>query len=245
MKGEDHMSKITRINYIERSFRNHFLENSSWTLILQKRKKGNNVYVSSYLLQMNKVHEYLTNEEMKTAILIDLPLFCRKTAFSLPLIELSLSLEIQTLVLLLFTRKEAGDKSYCIDPAIHMLERQLINSNSPLLKKYSELFKLMSYIYQNLSKGLSINDLAEKMYMSNASLRRFCEKLVNKTPLELVNDIRICESKKLLMNTKTHIKEIAGEVGYQNSASFLFFFRQQTGLTPSQYRKASQHSIQE
>ena len=50
---------------------------------------------------------------------------------------------------------------------------------------------------------------------------------------------RIAISKRLLIETKMNILEVAQKVGYSETASFTRAFHKETGVTPTQYRKSA------
>lgn len=52
-------------------------------------------------------------------------------------------------------------------------------------------------------------------------------------------NIKIDTSKELLRFTNLSIKEIANKVGFENSLYFSRLFKQETNLSPSEYRKKS------
>lgn len=238
------MIKIEKINYIEKNdFENHLGGERGWSILLSKVSTKEYSSVSSLLIERRKIYNYIINMKMHAIIQLDLKLFSKKKLSMLPVLELEMTDEIQVLVQLLFTKYETGDNSYYIEPAVRMIYRKLNSKNIHNLKRHFEIYKLINYIQVNLSNGFSIIDLSEYMYMSDTSLRRFCEKHIEKTPMQLISDIRICESKSYLENSQVKIKDIAQLVGFQNSASFFAFFRQKTGFSPSEYRYFSKNYI--
>lgn len=52
-------------------------------------------------------------------------------------------------------------------------------------------------------------------------------------------NIKINTSKELLRFTNLSIKEIANKVGFENSLYFSRLFKQETNLSPSEYRNKS------
>lgn len=55
--------------------------------------------------------------------------------------------------------------------------------------------------------------------------------------LEYVTKFRIDKAKYYLVHTNKKIYEIAGHVGYMTSQYFSKIFKQQTGMTPAEYRE--------
>ena len=62
------------------------------------------------------------------------------------------------------------------------------------------------------------------------------KKEMNQNFSEYLWTLRLEKAKELLNNTDMSIDEISIAVGYFNTSSFRRKFKQDTGLTPSQYR---------
>ena len=52
-------------------------------------------------------------------------------------------------------------------------------------------------------------------------------------------ELKMEKAKEYLKSTDLRIKQIAYEIGYENSESFVRIFKRKTGLTPSRYRNRS------
>lgn len=77
---------------------------------------------------------------------------------------------------------------------------------------------------------------AEKMNMSVSTLHRKMKALTDRTPMKIINEIRLRNAAKLLTDSSLNITEIAYEVGYDGSTQFGRLFKVHYGVTPSQYR---------
>ncbi|QQT33075.1 AraC family transcriptional regulator [Sphingobacterium multivorum] len=78
---------------------------------------------------------------------------------------------------------------------------------------------------------------AKEMNISYNHLNNNCKKALSRTAAQLIYDQIIEEAKKLLDQSDLSVKEIAFELGFADSAYFTRFFKQQTSLTPSDFRK--------
>ena len=58
-----------------------------------------------------------------------------------------------------------------------------------------------------------------------------------KTPMQLINDIRINFAKKQLEITNYSVTDIAYDSGYSSPSLFIKTFKKLTSFTPSNYRK--------
>lgn len=110
-------------------------------------------------------------------------------------------------------------------------------------KKYHErLNKITGYIKENYNKDLSINKIASYFGLSPEYLSRTFIKYIGMTILNYINFIRLEKSYRDLMNTDHTIMQIAMEHGFPNEKSFIKVFKDNYGITPSQYRKENKVS---
>lgn len=93
------------------------------------------------------------------------------------------------------------------------------------------------FIKKNYMQNISIEDIADSVYLSPSYLCTLFKKETNITLLGYLIQFRIDMAKKLLMKTHIKIVEIAGMVGYENPSYFNMIFKKMTGMTPSEYRK--------
>ena len=64
------------------------------------------------------------------------------------------------------------------------------------------------------------------------------KKRFGKTPMQYVADIRVDKAKEYLTGTSLSIGEISELLSFADSKYFSKFFKRQTGVTPSEYRKS-------
>jgi AraC family transcriptional regulator, regulatory protein of adaptative response / methylphosphotriester-DNA alkyltransferase methyltransferase len=96
---------------------------------------------------------------------------------------------------------------------------------------------ITSYIDQNFNDKLTLNTLAEIAHGSPYHLHRTFKRIVGKTPVEYIQDIRIKKAKELLIDFNKSISDIAFAVGILNTSYFITLFKKKTGQTPSDFRQ--------
>jgi AraC-like DNA-binding protein len=115
--------------------------------------------------------------------------------------------------------------------------------SSTISKEQSEVFskKLIKILeaeklYQD--PLLSLEKLAAKTKISPRILSQVINESLGKSFSDLVNSYRIEESKKILISQKDKtIMALMFEVGFNSKSVFNTAFKNQTGLTPTQFRK--------
>lgn len=98
-------------------------------------------------------------------------------------------------------------------------------------------------IYKN--PDLTVNLAAQKLSINPRYLSLIISKEKHNTFPEFINEYRIDETKKLLIEKpELTIQQIMYEVGYNSKSTFNLQFKKHTGLTPSEYR-SQQNKVQE
>lgn len=78
---------------------------------------------------------------------------------------------------------------------------------------------------------------AAMLHVEEARLNRLCRKLTQKTAFEIVRDRLMLEARRKLTYVPASISQIAYELGFTDPAYFCRVFRQNNGMTPSQFRQ--------
>ncbi|MAQ70640.1 MAG: hypothetical protein CL565_00435 [Alphaproteobacteria bacterium] len=90
-------------------------------------------------------------------------------------------------------------------------------------------------VYQDATYGRS--ELAQELSSSEAPISRILNLHYQKSLPQLFNEYRLKEAKSLLKQTSASIETIANETGFGSLTSFNRVFKNETGLTPTQFRK--------
>ena len=119
----------------------------------------------------------------------------------------------------------------------HFLENLSLELTSKNGDRLSQLMEQVIKIIQSeYSTPLTIEYLAEKIYVSPNYLRTLFKNYTGKTVLEYITDIRMEASARMLTTTNLRISEISLRIGYENPSYYCAVFKKLMGLTPNQYR---------
>lgn len=88
----------------------------------------------------------------------------------------------------------------------------------------------------NLASDISVEELAEKVNLNRTTLQRVFKQMYGVTIYEYRTQVRMQESKNLLIDNKLSITEIAGMCGYSNASKFSAAFKKHFGETPSEWK---------
>lgn len=98
---------------------------------------------------------------------------------------------------------------------------------------------ILFYIHEHFSENITIDQLAQQVNISQTECFRCFKHFVQKSPMVYINEYRLSQAAKLLRETTNNITNISLSCGFCNTSYFGKLFRQQYGLSPSQYRKQS------
>lgn len=93
----------------------------------------------------------------------------------------------------------------------------------------------LHYIGQHYASEISRDKLAEMAGMSADYYSRMFKKLIGKSPMEYLTDIRMNHAKQALVLTRDSFRSIAHSVGFSDEFYFSRKFKAATGHSPSAY----------
>lgn len=97
--------------------------------------------------------------------------------------------------------------------------------------------KLKDLIDQDFRIKHSPKDYAQALHITPKALGKISKTHFNKTLTTLISERIIIEAKRELYLTNKTVKEIATELGYDDEFYFSRFFKKNTSITPSVFRK--------
>jgi YesN/AraC family two-component response regulator len=98
--------------------------------------------------------------------------------------------------------------------------------------------RALIYLRENYSKNINLKTLSEELYISTWYLSKLLKKETGNNFIDILNNIRVEEAKKLLGDPKYKIYEIAEVVGFSDVTYFYRLFKKLTGMTPMEYKNS-------
>lgn len=95
----------------------------------------------------------------------------------------------------------------------------------------------LQYINDNLSRSLSVEEIAAHCYVSPRHLTRIFLQICGVTPGKKITRCRIDRAFILLSESKSSIRTIAEILGFADVSHFCRVFRHAAALTPNEYRR--------
>ncbi|MBQ6697766.1 MAG: helix-turn-helix domain-containing protein [Oscillospiraceae bacterium] len=116
-------------------------------------------------------------------------------------------------------------------------------SEHALSSMSNNIERAASYIHNNFSSEISIDDLAAIAGFEQRQFFRAFRDKFGTSPNKYINELRISKAKTLLANTNMTIAETAEHCGFNTEHYFSRVFKTHEGLTPNEYRKKTSAEI--
>lgn len=120
-----------------------------------------------------------------------------------------------------------------VDKNIKKLE-DVFDSNPQLAHR--EVDTVKKYIYEHFSEEISVEQLAELVYMAPSYLSFIFKKETGQNLSKFIKAYRMEKAKEMLEGTHNKIVSISNAVGYPNVSYFCQSFREYYGISPQKFR---------
>lgn len=124
---------------------------------------------------------------------------------------------------------------------IQDIAREYLASTAPLIESAKSrspvIDRALVYIREHYSENITLQSLAEDIYLHPVYLSRLFKEKVGQTFLEYLTHYRIEMAKDYLRNPNLRIYDIGQMVGYETPQYFSRVFKELTGKTPKGFRE--------
>lgn len=112
-----------------------------------------------------------------------------------------------------------------------------IESHKTISHEEKRIKTMLEYIHNNFYRSISLNDIAESVYISKSECCRSFKKYLKMTPFEYLMQYRVIKAAEIIQNTGKPLSEIAHLVGFNDTSYFTKTFKRFINLSPRDYRK--------
>ncbi|MEG0094316.1 MAG: AraC family transcriptional regulator [Erysipelotrichaceae bacterium] len=112
-------------------------------------------------------------------------------------------------------------------------------ASTPMQQRFENelLNEVLLYINENIYESLTIEEICHKFSISRSSLQTLFKNNLNIAPKQYISDLKLNKSKLLIKESMYTISEISSKLGFTSIHYFSRKFKQQFGITPSDYAK--------
>ena len=93
-----------------------------------------------------------------------------------------------------------------------------------------------------LDKQLDINDLAAQLNLSSSRFAHLFKEQLGVGPKTWINDLRMQQARKLLLQSADSIATVGRRVGYDDPNYFTRYFSKSMGCSPREFRRTFGHN---
>lgn len=96
--------------------------------------------------------------------------------------------------------------------------------------------KVYQFIMDNAAENPTLEEVSRVAHMSETAFCRYFKSRTNKTYTQFLNEIKIGNACKLLIDNDLSISQVCFEIGFNNFTHFNSQFKKIMGITPKQYQ---------
>jgi AraC-like DNA-binding protein len=134
----------------------------------------------------------------------------------------------------------------------HLMQRQMLgfqlmdivfsasraNVQAQRLLPYMErLSPVLTYMHDNMLNPMTREELANLVNLSPTRFYALFKEAVGVSPTDYIQNVRMQQAQRLLLNSGVSVHDIARSCGYPNAFYFSRLFKRRFGISPLQYRK--------
>ncbi|WP_261836930.1 AraC family transcriptional regulator [Vibrio ishigakensis] len=113
---------------------------------------------------------------------------------------------------------------------------QALGSHDSDKREQRLLGVLLEAIHDNYTQAISLNELSQKVGMSESTLGRFFKKMMGQSVNAYINQVRLGKACSLLIQTDKPISLVAELSGFNNLSNFNRLFLKYKQMTPKEFR---------
>lgn len=116
-----------------------------------------------------------------------------------------------------------------------------LDANNTAADVHRLISKTLNIIENEYMNEISLEFVAEKLYISPAHLSRLFKKETGKNFIDFLKEYRLKKACELLRNTNFRVTEISKMVGYDSASYFTTVFHKFYNITPAQFREKGEN----
>ncbi|QDU89580.1 Arabinose operon regulatory protein [Pirellulimonas nuda] len=98
--------------------------------------------------------------------------------------------------------------------------------------------RAIALLVDHFEEPLSVDDVAEAVGLSRTTLCRYFRRYTGRSMVAFLNEVRIDQAQRMLVQTDLSIAQVAIQAGFTNLSHFNRRFRRALGATPREHRRS-------
>jgi AraC-like DNA-binding protein len=121
---------------------------------------------------------------------------------------------------------------------IQILSDSSFNNMETLSYNSRRIEKIMTHLNNNFDKEITLSEAAKIAGMTEVALSRFFKARTGKTFVDTINEVRLGNASRMLIETTHSITEVAYKCGFNNMSNFNRIFKKKKDCTPKEFRQS-------
>jgi AraC family transcriptional activator of pobA len=110
-------------------------------------------------------------------------------------------------------------------------------------RKASQIEQFRQMVNERFRKSHTVEQYARDLGLTAGHLGRLCRQALGLSPLDVINARRVHEAQRELAYSSLSVKQVAGELGFDDEAYFGRFFKKHTGQRPTEFREMARRHL--
>lgn len=128
---------------------------------------------------------------------------------------------------------------FSMEETLYHVESALARSKTLGSETQRIVRKAIAYLYEHYMESISLDDAARYVGMSKEYLARCFHQEMGVTLVTYLNRYRVKQAKAFLDEGERSLTEVALEIGFSSNTYFSRVFKQEVGMSPSEYKQIS------
>jgi len=164
-----------------------------------------------------------------------------------PTLQIPLDSDLEQYIKLLYKEyydKNSFDKNSIIESLFTIILTKAEHLNKTTTDNFADnsktnlFLKFTDSVENGYHKSRNADSYAVELAITYKHLNNICKELVNKTAKKFIDDYVILEAKRKLVNSDSKSSKLAYILGFDDPTNFIKYFKNQTGLTPNQFKNS-------
>lgn len=138
--------------------------------------------------------------------------------------------------------QQAGNKQNDVDSVVSQEQttaEEDYTEPSPVFRDNPFMHSVIEFVEKNISNSdADVSQMAEACSMSRSALQRHIKQATGLTPVEFLREARLNHARHLLRNTQQTVSEVAYHCGFNDPKYFSRYFKNSTGMSPSEFKQS-------
>tara|TARA_R110002126_G_scaffold178171_1_gene327143 strand:- start:329 stop:934 length:606 start_codon:yes stop_codon:yes gene_type:complete len=133
---------------------------------------------------------------------------------------------------------DLGEKSIVsgVNYLLLHLTRMANDLKQNIKTKPTTTLEFSKLVAATISQNLTVKNYADQLHLTVEKLNKLCKENYGQNPKNIILEKKITEAKRLLYFTDLSVKEIAFQLGFEDSSYFSRIFKLKTNLSPSKFK---------